>query len=157
MLVNITINKDNIITGWTKVPFDYSKPVLEAEDISTIHTGFSLAINPQIKEYKITKLKKVKDETTRKFVEQEVVIKEGTYTCYTLVENKKAYEEHLLKIKELSTQKEYEDLVEKYIRQRYTISQELSLLRQKEDKPEEYSAYYAYAEECKSKAKEEVK
>ena len=38
-----------------------------------------------------------------------------------------------------------------------TESQEFAILRQKDEKPEEYNAYYAYCEECKDfvKAKKE--
>jgi hypothetical protein len=43
----------------------------------------------------------------------------------------------------------YDEAVNSEIRKRYTESQEFAVLRQKEDKPEEYSQYYAYCEECK--------
>ena len=36
------------------------------------------------------------------------------------------------------------------IRERYTESQEFAILRQKDEKPEEYAEYYAYCEECKA-------
>ena len=52
--------------------------------------------------------------------------------------------------------KAYEDLVESLIRQKYTISNELAILRQKEDKPEEFQEYYSYAEQCKATAKTEI-
>lgn len=44
----------------------------------------------------------------------------------------------------------YDDAVDSEIRKRYTVSQEFSILRQKDEKPEEYAAYYAYCEECKA-------
>ena len=52
----------------------------------------------------------------------------------------------------------YEDAVNAEIRKRYTDSQEFSILRQKDEKPEEYKAYYTYCEECKAlvKSKKEV-
>ena len=50
----------------------------------------------------------------------------------------------------------YEQLVEKYIRERYSVSNELAILRQKETKPIEYQAYFEYCEQCKSKAKAET-
>ena len=50
----------------------------------------------------------------------------------------------------------YEALVEKYIREKYSVSQEFAILRQKETKPLEYAEYFDYCEECKSKAKSEV-
>ena len=49
----------------------------------------------------------------------------------------------------------YERLVEKYIREKYTISQELAIIRQKEEKVDEFNLYYEYAESCKKRAKEE--
>ena len=52
------------------------------------------------------------------------------------------------------TNKEYSDKVDELVRARYTISEELAILRQRDSKPMEYEAYYAYAEECKVKAKE---
>lgn len=44
----------------------------------------------------------------------------------------------------------YDDAVDAEIRKRYTVSQEFAILRQRDEKPEEYSAYYAYCEECKA-------
>ena len=44
----------------------------------------------------------------------------------------------------------YEEAVNAKIRERYSESQEFAILRQKDEKPEEYSAYYAYCEECKT-------
>ncbi len=44
----------------------------------------------------------------------------------------------------------YEDAVNAKIRERYTESQEFAILRQKDEKPEEYATYYAYCEECKA-------
>lgn len=49
---------------------------------------------------------------------------------------------------------DYDDAVNTEIRKRYTVSQELAVLRQKDDKPEEYAEYYAYCEECKALVKE---
>ena len=49
---------------------------------------------------------------------------------------------------------QYENAVNAAIREKYTLSQELSILLQKDEKPEEYAEYYAYCEECKTKAKE---
>lgn len=50
-------------------------------------------------------------------------------------------------------EKTYAQLVSEYIRERYSIDDELAILRQRDEKPEEYAAYYSYAEECKRKAK----
>ena len=48
----------------------------------------------------------------------------------------------------------YEERVEILIRQRYSISAEFAILRQRDTKPEEFAEYNAYAEECKIEAKE---
>lgn len=52
----------------------------------------------------------------------------------------------------------YDDAVDAEIRKRYSISQEFAILRQRDEKPEEYAEYYAYCEECKAyvKAKKSV-
>lgn len=47
----------------------------------------------------------------------------------------------------------YESLVESKIRERYTVGQELAILRQREDKSDEYQAYYDYCERCKAEAR----
>lgn len=44
----------------------------------------------------------------------------------------------------------YDEAVNVKIRERYTDSQEFAILRQRDEKPEEYQAYYAYCEECKA-------
>lgn len=51
---------------------------------------------------------------------------------------------------------DYDALVNSYIRERYTLSQELAMLRQQETKTDEYTAYYAYAEECKARARNQM-
>ena len=47
----------------------------------------------------------------------------------------------------------YNQRVNDLIRQKYSASEELSILRQRDTKPEEFTAYYDYAEECKLNAK----
>lgn len=48
----------------------------------------------------------------------------------------------------------YEERVEQLIRERYSISDELAILRQRDTKQDEFDEYFAFCEECKSKAKE---
>ena len=52
----------------------------------------------------------------------------------------------------------YDEAVDNKIRERYSISQEFAILRQRDEKPDEYAAYFAYCEECKAfvKSKKEV-
>lgn len=51
---------------------------------------------------------------------------------------------------------QYPALVEKYIRERYSVSAELALLRQRDTKEDEFDDYYSYCEGCKSRAKGEL-
>lgn len=47
----------------------------------------------------------------------------------------------------------YEELVERLIRKRYSVSAELAILRQKDSKFGEYYDYNQYAEQCKEEAR----
>lgn len=51
---------------------------------------------------------------------------------------------------------EYPQLVENKIRTRYSVSDELAILRQRETKPEEFAEYNAFCELCKAEAKTEL-
>lgn len=53
-------------------------------------------------------------------------------------------------------QRKYEDRVVELLRKKYTLNQELAILRQRDEKPEEYKAYHDYAEQCKATAKTEI-
>lgn len=50
----------------------------------------------------------------------------------------------------------YAALVSEKIKRRYSPSDELALLRQREEKREEFLAYNAYAEACKAEARAEL-
>ncbi len=50
----------------------------------------------------------------------------------------------------------YERLVIRLVRDKYSLNQELAILRQHDSKPEEFAAYNAYVEECKAYAKQEL-
>ena len=39
------------------------------------------------------------------------------------------------------------------IRKKYSVSDELAILRQRDTKPEEFQEYYQFVEDCKSKVK----
>jgi len=54
------------------------------------------------------------------------------------------------------TEAQYEQRVTELIRERYSVSAELAVLRQRDTKPDEFAAYNAYAEECKARAREEL-
>ena len=50
----------------------------------------------------------------------------------------------------------YGEKVNRLIRRRYSLPDELSLQRQREKKPEEWEEYNAYCEQCKMEARAEV-
>lgn len=47
----------------------------------------------------------------------------------------------------------YEELIIKLIREKYTINQELAILRQRDSKPNAYEIYNNFVEGCKAQAK----
>ena len=53
----------------------------------------------------------------------------------------------------MESKPDYASLVSVLIRIRYSIDAEIALSRQRENKPEEWSEYFDYCEECKSLAK----
>lgn len=48
----------------------------------------------------------------------------------------------------------YEKIVVELIRQRYSIDDELAIIRQRETKSNEFNDYFNYCEECKLKVKQ---
>ena len=48
----------------------------------------------------------------------------------------------------------YEEKVVELIRERYTIDDEIAILRQKDIKQDEYQEWYDYCEQCKQQAKD---
>ena len=50
----------------------------------------------------------------------------------------------------------YAQRVNRLIRERYSDADEFAILRQANEKPEEWAEYNAFCEECKKKAKEEM-
>lgn len=48
----------------------------------------------------------------------------------------------------------YEEQVVAKIRERYSIDDELAILRQRDTKPDEFEAYHDYAEQCKKEVKD---
>lgn len=55
-----------------------------------------------------------------------------------------------------SWEKLYESEIIRRIRERYTINQELAILRQRDMKPKEFADYNAYVEQCKAEVKKEL-
>lgn len=73
------------------------------------------------------------------------------------------FDNNRFNIKKYNTRKQkentlnYEYLIVSKIRERYTIDQELALLRQRDAKPEEFAEYNTYVEQCKLEVKENIK
>ena len=61
-----------------------------------------------------------------------------------------------LVLKNISKDRLYPNLVSRLIRERYSIDDEMAILRQRDTKPEEYETYNAFCEECKTKARAEI-
>lgn len=57
--------------------------------------------------------------------------------------------------KQKENEEKYEDLIVSKIRQRYSVNQELAILRQRDTKPEEFAEYNEYVEKCKAEVKSE--
>ena len=50
----------------------------------------------------------------------------------------------------------YEERVEQLIREKYSVSEELAILRQRDTKQSEFDEYFAFCEVCKALAKNEM-
>ena len=56
----------------------------------------------------------------------------------------------------ISKDKLYGARVSELIRELYSLDAELAILRQRDEKQDEYQAYFAFCEECKAKARKEI-
>lgn len=54
------------------------------------------------------------------------------------------------------SREDYEAEVERLIRARYSVSQELAILRQRDTKPDEFAEYNDFAERCKAEARQSL-
>lgn len=50
----------------------------------------------------------------------------------------------------------YSNRVTELVRKKYSVSDELAILRQRDVKPDEFEAYNAYVESCKATARREI-
>ena len=64
--------------------------------------------------------------------------------------------EEVDEIPNIRNEEDYGNHVNDLIRRRYSLSEELAILRQKDEKPDEYRTYFAFCEECKANAKLEM-
>lgn len=88
------------------------------------------------------------EEHSEEVVDNQIVLNvEGDSRCKNVVKTETTIEYD----RWLNTS--YEALVSKLIRANYSLDDELAILRQKEEKAEEYQTYYQFAESCKSQAR----
>ena len=103
-------------------------------------------------------------ETQRRIIpaiydENSNIVTEETVEQYTvsipIIEsrNVEMTEEEIAEMQSQMPLIDYSEEVNNEIRKRYSVSQEFAILRQKDEKPEEYAEYYAYCEECKKNVK----
>lgn len=88
--------------------------------------------------------------TTGKFVHRigtETYFKKGTVLKSDSIDSFEEVEE--IPVPEIP----YEERVVAKIRERYSVDDELAILRQRDTKPDEFEAYNAYAESCKEEAR----
>lgn len=64
--------------------------------------------------------------------------------------------EEVDEVPNIRNEEDYGNQVNDLIRRRYSLSEELAILRQKDEKPDEYRTYFAFCEECKANAKLEM-
>ena len=64
--------------------------------------------------------------------------------------------EEVDEVPNIRNEEDYGNQVNDLIRRKYSLSEELAILRQKDEKPDEYRAYFAFCEGCKSKVKVEL-
>lgn len=55
------------------------------------------------------------------------------------------------------TEELYSARIVELIRKKYSVNDELAILRQRDEKPEEFAEYNAYVEQCKAQASTEIK
>lgn len=66
------------------------------------------------------------------------------------------YNDRKNKQQEEQARQDYENKIVAEIRKKYTVNQELAILRQRDTKLQEYNEYFEYVESCKAKVKSEI-
>ncbi|MEE1288477.1 MAG: hypothetical protein UHK44_07755 [Bacteroidaceae bacterium] len=59
-------------------------------------------------------------------------------------------------VPEIPKEEQYKQRIVELIRERYSLDDEIAILRQRDSKPEEFAEYDAYVEQCKNKARQEI-
>ena len=57
---------------------------------------------------------------------------------------------------EVSIEEQYKNRIVELIREKYSVDDELAILRQRDSKIDEFNAYNSFVEECKQQARREI-
>lgn len=74
--------------------------------------------------------------------------------CILLKDETEADFEEVDSIPELQDSESYKEQVISKVRERYTIDDELAILRQRDTKPDEFNEYFKFAEQVKKEVKD---
>ena len=151
ILIDKNTNKVTFIRD--KKPISYSDNLILAE-VETLPEKYDYLTAENIREEIKTWTEMQEEYYGNGEIVAKEVERERTYTTCDLKAcfNPAPTAEQLEKLK----QKRYEELCKRYIRQKYSVDDELGIARQKDKKPEKYETYYNYVEDCLARARKEV-
>ena len=144
MYILIDKNTNKVTFKGDKKPISYSENLILAE-VETLPEKYDYLIAENIMEVTDTWTETVEDYNDANEIIKKQIEKSRTYTtCNLKAEFNKLSSQASNPIKEIERSKKIVNL----IRKKYSIDEELAILRQKESKPEKYLEYYNYVEEC---------
>ena len=94
--------------------------------------------------------------TDRHGAQRYQVYDENGIANYAIVNGVLVKRDKSAELAEIKNTIDYPQLVENKIRTKYSMSAELAILRQRDTKPEEFTEYNAFCEQCKAQAKTEL-
>lgn len=144
MYILIDKNTNKVAFIRDKKPISYSENLILAE-VETLPEKYDYLIAENIMEVTSSYFDTVEETNDKNEVITKLVERYRTYTtCNLKAEFNKLSFQASNPIKEIERNKKIVNL----IRKKYSIDEELAILRQKESKPEKYFEYYNYVEEC---------
>ena len=94
--------------------------------------------------------------TDRHGAQRYQVYDENGIANYAIVNGVLVERDKSAELAEIKMSIDYPQLVENKIRTKYSVSAELAILRQRDTKPEEFTEYNNFCEQCKAQAKTEL-
>lgn len=144
MYILIDKNTNKVAFIRDKKPISYSDNLILAE-VNSLPEKYDYLIAENIMEVTDTWTETVEDYNDANEIIKKQIEKSRTYTtCNLKAEFNKLSFQASNPIKEIERSNKIVNL----IRKKYSIDEELAILRQKESKPEKYLEYYNYVEEC---------